>query len=774
MQNGIGEGVRRIEDYRLLTGRGRFSDDRSVDGQRYAAFVRSPHAHAVVRSIDLQAALSAPGVREVLTGDDYLDDGLNPMPAGGNPKDVELKNRDGSPILNTPLYPIVTDKVRHIGEIVAMVTADSEAQALDAADRIVVDYAPLPAVTGLLATLDDDAPVLWDELSHNLCVDDVKGDAAATAAAFKTAAHTVQLEIVNNRVTGVPMEPRAAIGDYDAETGKILLLTGSQGVNRFQRELAHVFNAEQSDIRVVSEDVGGGYGTRNHLYSEFTLVVWAARRLGIPVKWTATRGDCFLSDYSGRDLVTKAELALDAEGKFLAIRTENTGNLGSHNLSFVPIARGPTVTTNLYDIPHAHVVTRGVFTNTAPVTAYRGAGRPEAVFVIERLIDIAAREMEIDPVSLRRRNLIPDAALPYTNPMGVTYDTGKFGHSMDLALGDADWDGYPERREASRGVGKLRGIGIANYIETATGWPVERAEMTILPDGIVDLVIGTQASGQGHETSFAQLAVDFLGVPFDAVRLRTGDTAFVAEGSGSHSSRSMRLAGHLFRQTSDEIIDKGRQIAAHVLEAAAEDISFADGHFRVSGTDKSLTLFDAATAAADPAPGLPEALQGVLAAASDIDVPMPAYPNGCHIAEVEIDPDTGTVEILRYTGVDDVGRVINPLLVDGQTQGGLVQGIGQAVLECCRHDAAGQLLTGSFMDYAMPRADDVPYFRLLHNEVPTTNNLMGIKGAGEGGTTGAPAAVMNAILDALSVHGVAHLDMPATPERIWRAIAMAR
>ncbi len=774
MQNGIGEGVHRIEDYRLLTGRGRFSDDCNVEGQRYAAFVRSPHAHAEIRGIDLQSALSMPGVRDVLTGEDYLDDGLNPMPAGGNPKDVELKNRDGSPIQNTPIYPIVTDKVRHIGEIVAMVVAESSALALDAAERIVVDYAPLPAVTGILASLDDDAPVVWDDLGHNLCVDDVKGDAAAVEAAFDAAAHTVRLEIVNNRVTGVPMEPRAAVGDYDAETGQLLLLAGGQGVNRFQRELSHVFKAPKSSIRVVSEDVGGGYGTRNHLYSEFTLVVWAARRLGLPVKWTATRSDCFLSDYSGRDLVTEAELALDAEGVFLAVRTINTGNLGSHNVSFVPIARGPTVTTNLYDIPHAHVVTRGVFTHTAPVTAYRGAGRPEAVFVIERLIDIAARELEVDPVSLRRRNLIPDAALPYTNAMGVTYDTGKFAHSMDLALDDADWDGYPARRSESLGCGKLRGIGIANYIETATGWPVERAEMTILPGGIVDLVIGTQASGQGHETSFAQLAVDFLGVPFDAVRLRTGDTAFVAEGSGSHSSRSMRLAGQLFRQTSNAIIDKGKRIAAHMLEAAVEDIAFADGRFQVSGTDKSLSLFETAAAADGAVPELPEDLQGELAAVSDIDVPMPAYPNGCHIAEVEIDPDTGTVEILRYTGVDDVGRVINPLLVDGQTQGGLVQGIGQAVLECCRHDTSGQLLTGSFMDYAMPRADDVPYFRLLHNEVPSTNNLMGIKGAGEGGTTGAPAAVMNAILDALSDYGVAHLDMPATPERIWRAIAMAR
>jgi len=774
MQNGIGEGVHRIEDHRLLTGRGRFSDDCSVEGQRYAAFVRSPHAHAEVRGIDLQSALAAPGVREALTGEHYLNDGLNPMPAGGNPKDVELKNRDGSAIPNTPIYPIVTDKVRHIGEIVAMVIAESPAQALDAAEQIVVDYAPLPAVTGILASLDDDAPVVWDDLGHNLCVDDVKGDAAAVAAAFEAAAHTVRLEIVNNRVTGVPMEPRAAVGDYDAETGQFLLLAGSQGVNRFQRELSHVFNVAQPNIRVVSEDVGGGYGTRNHLYSEFTLVVWAARRLGLPVKWTATRGDCFLSDYSGRDLVTDSELALDAEGNFLAVRTVNTGNLGSHNVSFVPIARGPTVTTNLYDIPHAHVVTRGVFTNTAPVTAYRGAGRPEAVFVIERLIDIAAKELEVDPVSLRRRNLIPDAALPYTNAMGVTYDTGKFAHSMDLALDDAGWDGYPARRAASLERGKLRGIGIANYIETATGWPVERAEMTILPNGMVDLVIGTQASGQGHETSFAQLAVDFLGVPFDAVRLRTGDTAFVAEGSGSHSSRSMRLAGQLFRQTSDDIINKGKRVAAHVLEAAVEDIAFADGRFQVLGTDKSLSLFEAAAAAEGATADLPDDLQGGLAAVSDIDVPMPAYPNGCHIAEVEIDPDTGTVEILRYTGVDDVGRVINPLLVDGQTQGGLVQGIGQAVLECCRHNPSGQLLTGSFMDYAMPRADDVPYFRLLHNEVPSTNNLMGIKGAGEGGTTGAPAALMNAILDALSDYGVAHLDMPATPERIWRAIAMAR
>lgn len=769
MQKRIGEPVRRIEDFRLLTGRGQFSDDMNLPGQAYAAFVRSPHAHAKARGIDARDALAIDGVAAVLTGADYRADGLKAMFAGGNPKDVELKNRDGSPIFYSPLYPLVMDKARRVGEIVAVVVAESPQIALAAVESIAVDYEVLPAVTDPVAATAADTARVWDEAPRNLCVDDVKGDAAAVQAAFDRAAHVVGVEIVNNRVTGVPMEPRAAIGDYDSATGRLALFAGGQGVNRFQRELAHVFDAPMETIRVVSRDVGGGYGTRNHLYPEFVLALWAAKRLGRPVKWTCTRSEAFLSDYSGRDLVTRAELAVDEQGRFLAVRAENIGNLGSHSVSFVPIARGPTVTTSVYDIPLAYIETQGVFTTTAPVTAYRGAGRPESILVIERLVDRAAQATGIDRVDIRRRNLIPDAAMPYTNAVGVTYDSGAFGKSMDMALAMADWDGFGSRLETSRSNGKLRGIGIANYIETATGWPVERAQMTVTPEGRVDLVIGTQASGQGHETSFAQIAVELLGVPFDSVDLRTGDTDFVTEGSGSHSSRTMRLGGHLFQQTADKIIEKGKGIAAHLLEAAAEDVVFGDGAFTVTGTDRRISLFDVAVAA--DSRDIPEDLRGPLAAVADIDKPLPAYPNGCHIAEVEIDPETGALDIVRYAGIDDVGRVINPLLADGQTQGGAVQGLGQAMMECCVHDPdSGQLLTGSFMDYSMPRADDVPFFDLGHNEVPTPTNLLGAKGAGEGGTTGAPPALINAIVDALRDYGVDHIEMPATPERIWRAI----
>ena len=771
MQKRIGEPVRRIEDERLLTGRGQFSDDMNLPGQAYAAFVRSPHAHAVLRRIDARGALAVDGVTAILTGADYRSDGLKPMFAGGNPKDVELKNRDGAPIFYTPLNPVVLDKARRVGEIVAVVVAETPQIALTAADAVAVEYAPLPAVSDPAAATLPNAARVWDEAPRNICVDDVKGDAAAVQAAFDRAAHVVALEIVNNRVTGVPMEPRAAVADHDATTGRLQLFAGGQGVNRFQRELAHVFDVPKESVRVVSRDVGGGYGTRNHLYPEFVLALWAAKRLGRPVKWTCTRSEAFLSDYSGRDLVTRAELAVDAQGKFLAVRAENIGNLGSHSVSFVPIARGPTVTTSVYDIPLAYIVTQGVFTTTAPVTAYRGAGRPESIFVIERLIDRAAQAADIDRVEIRRRNLIPDSAMPYTNAIGVTYDSGAFEKSMDMALAMADWNGVAARRAASQAQGNLRGIGIANYIETATGWPVERARMSVTADGRVDLVIGTQASGQGHETSFAQIAVELLGVPFESVQLRTGDTEFVSEGSGSHSSRTMRLGGHLFRQTADDIIEKGRQIAAHLLEVAAQDVTFGNGEFSIAGTDRRVSLFDVAAAAEGGSTGLPATLRGPLSAVADIDTPLPAYPNGCHVAEVEIDLETGVIEVVRYTAVDDVGRVINPLLADGQTQGGAVQGLGQAMMECCIHDPeTGQLLTGSFMDYSMPRAADVPFFDLGHNEVPTPTNLLGAKGAGEGGTTGAPAAFINAVVDALRDYGVEHVEMPATPERIWRAM----
>jgi len=697
------------------------------------------------------------------------------MPAWGNPKDVELRNRDGAAIFHTPLYPLATGRVRRVGEIVALVVASTEDAARDAAELIEIDYAPREAVSDAASAMADGAPLLWDEVAGNCSVDDAKGDHDATEAAFAGAAHVIRLETRNQRVTGVPMEPRAALCEFDAASGEFLLEAGGQGVIRFRTELAATFGVAPDAVHVISRDVGGGYGTRNHTYVEFALVAWAARRTGRVVKWTCARSEAFLSDYAGRDLVSLGELALDADGRILAFRGRNVANIGTHTVSFVPLARGPTVHNGVYDIAAGWVESAAALTNTLPTASYRGAGRPEAMFVIERLIDIAASQTGIDRIALRRRNLIAEDAIPYTNAIGVTYDSGKFAKSMDMALALADWDGFAARRAASERGGMLRGIGLANYIETATGYPVERAEMTVRPDGVVELVIGTQSSGQGHETSFAQIVSDWLGVPFDTVRLRTGDTDFVSAGSGSHSSRSMRLAGHLFRQTSDAIIARATEIAAHVLEAGAGDIDFAGGAFRIRGTDRALGLFEAAGAARDDA-SLPAALRGPLAAVAEISTPLPTYPNGCHIAEVEIDPETGVARIRRYTGIDDTGTVINPLIVDGQTHGGIAMGVGQALMENAWYDPeSGQLLAGSFLDYCVPRADDLPSFAVeLNEDVPSAGNPLGVKGGGEGGTTPALAAVIGAIVDALAPFGVSHLEMPVTAETIWRAIDGAR
>ena len=766
---GIGAPVPRVEDRRLLTGAGQYSDDISRPDQVCAIMVRSEVAHALLHRVTAGIARSMPGVLAVLTGQDWLDEELNPMPAWGNPKDVELKNYDGRDIFYTPLYPVAVDRVRRVGEIIAMVVAETEAQARDAAEQVSLECTALPALADAAAALDDAAPKLWLEVPGNLSVDDEKGDETACDKAFALAAHIVRLETNNQRVTGVPMEPRAAIGEFDAASGHFRLEAGGQGVIRFQNELASTFGVDKDSVRVISRDVGGGYGTRNHTYPEFALVLWAAKRTGRPVKWVCERSEAFLSDYAGRDLISKASLALDAEGRFLAMRAENIANIGTHTVSYVPLARGPTVYNGVYRMPVAHVNSKAVLTNTNATASYRGAGRPESMFVIERLVDMAAAQLGMDRVEIRLRNLIPLDDIPYTNGVNVTYDSGDFARSMEMALEMSDWDGFDERKSAARKRGKLSGIGLANYIETATGYPQERAEMEILSGGRVDLILGTQSSGQGHETSYAQVVSHWLELPFDCVRLRTGDTEFVASGSGSHSSRSMRLAGHLYRQTCEEIIDRAAKIAAIVLEAAVEDLAFGDGRFTIEGTDRSLHLFDIAELAQGDK--VPDELRGKLRAVAEISAPLPTYPNGCHVAEVEIDPDTGGVDIVRYTGVDDVGRVINPLIVDGQTHGGIVQGVGQALMEHCAYDSdSAQITAGSFMDYCMPRADDVPSFALANNEVPAPNNMLGVKGGGEGGTTAAPPAVINAIVHALADFGVQHMDMPATPEKIWRAI----
>ncbi len=782
MSAGIGQPVRRVEDRRLLTGAGCFSDDVNLPGQAYAAVVRSPHAHARIRAIDAGAARALPGVLAVLTGVDLLADGLKPFPqtpAAQSPPDIKLENTDGSPFYLTDHFPLAVERARFVGEPVALVVAETVAQAKDGVERVAVDYAVLPAVVASRQAAASGAPRLWDAMASNVTIDARVGDRAATDAAFARAVHVTRFETWVQRVTGVPMEPRAALGVYDAASGRATLYAGGGGVVRPKRDLAHMLGLPEDRVRVIAREVGGNFGTRNYSFPEFTLVVWAARRLGRPVKWTCERGEAFLSDYQGRDLAVEAELALDRDGNFLALRAANLSNLGAYSLSFVPLTKGTELMSSLYRIPSAHARARAVFSTTAPTAPYRSAGRPEVMFVIERLIDLAARAHGFDRVALRRRNLVPQAAMPYANPFGMTYDSGAYHQVLERALALGDWAGFPARRAEAAARGRRRGIGVGGYIESASGAPHERAHVSVLPSeneegGRVDVVIGTLSSGQGHETSFAQLITEWLGVAGERVRLITGDTDVVAVGGGSHSGRSMRHAGTTIHQAAREIIAKGVRIAAHLLEAAEADIAFADGSFTVAGTDRTVSLFEVAAAARDRT-DLPDALRGPLGAAAEVMSRVSSFPHGFHVAEVEVDPETGEVALARYAAVDDVGRAVNPLIVHGQTHGGIAQGVGQALWEqCCYEPVGGQLLSASFLDYAMPRAADLTCFDTALSEVPSTTHPLGFRGGGEGGITPSLAVVVNAIVDALAELGVTHVEMPATPERVWRAIAAAR
>jgi carbon-monoxide dehydrogenase large subunit len=774
MQAGIGAAVRRKEDLRLVTGRGCYSDDFNFPGQAYAVALRAPHAHAVIRSVDVAAARAMPGVLAVLTGEDARADGLKPIPhlAGpGTPPDIVLKNRDGSAVPVAPHHVLPTDRVRHVGTAVAFVIAESVAAAKDAAEHIVVDYMPLPAVTEAKAAVAQDAPRLYDDLP-NIMIDAELGDAAATAAAFARAAHVTRLDTWINRVTGVPMEPRAAVGIYDPASGRYTLYAGSGGIVRQKKELAAILGVPFDDVRVIAREIGGNFGTRNSFFPEFALVAWGSRHVGRPVKWTCERHEAFISDYMGRDLTVSAELALDADGRFLALRTSNLSNVGGHSGSYVPLIKGAGLATAGYRIPTAHVAARAVLSTTMPTIPYRSAGRPEVIYVIERLIDKAALEHGFDRLALRRRNLIPPASLPYKNPQGITYDNGSYRAVMERAMVLGDWKGFKRRRAAARKRRRLRGIGLCCYLETTGGYPRERADITVHRQGRVDVVVGTLSSGQSHETTFAQCVAEWLGVPFDAVHVIESDTDIVKEGGGSHSARSMRLGGIVMGKASDLVIEKGRKIAAHLLETAEDDIAFAAGRFTVKGTDRSVGIFDAAAAAAE-GNGVPKDLCGPLAATCDETILQLGFPYGAHVCEVEIDRDTGAIELVRYTAVDDVGRAINPMIVDGQTHGGAAQGIGQALWELCAYDVDGQLLSASFMDYAMPRADILPPFTTEISETLTPTNRLGVRGAGEGGTTGALGAVVNAVVDALAEFGVTHIEMPVKPERIWQAMRSA-
>jgi aerobic carbon-monoxide dehydrogenase large subunit len=567
----------------------------------------------------------------------------------------------------------------------------------------------------------------------------------------------------------VPMEPRAAVGIYDAATGRYTLYAGSGGIVRQKREIASIFGVPLEAVRVIAREIGGNFGTKNSFFPEFALVVWGSRKVGRPVKWTCDRHEAFTSDYMGRDLTVSAELALDADGRFLALRSKNLSNVGAHSGSYVPLVKGVGLATSGYRIPTAHIGARAVLSTTMCTTPYRSAGRPEVIYVIERLIDKAAQEHGFDRVALRRRNLIPPSAFPYKNPQGIVYDNGTYRQVMERALELGDWKGFKKRRAAARKRKRLRGIGLCSYLETTGGYPRERSDITVHPHGKVDVVVGTLSSGQSHETTFAQCVSEWLGVPFDDVNVIEHDTDIVKEGGGSHSARSMRLAGIVMGKASDAIIEKGKKIAGHMLETAEDDIAFDGGRFVVKGTDRSVGIFDAAAAAMD-GKAVPQELSGPLAATSDETVKQLGFPYGAHVCEVEIDPDTGALALVNYTAVDDVGRAINPMVVDGQTHGGAAQGIGQALWELCAYDAEGQLLSASFMDYAMPRADLLPSFITDISQVLSPTNKLGVRGAGEGGTTGALGAVVNAVVDALAEFGVSHIEMPVTPERIWQAI----
>ena len=771
----IGRPVRRTEDLRLVRGQGRFTADFKLDNQAFAAMVRSPHPHARIRSVDAKAALGAPGVLTVLTGADCVADNLSPIPHDPVPKtryDMKLTGPNGSKIFIGPHMLLPADKARHVGEAVAMVVAETEAQALDAAELVVVDYEVLPWVSDQRLAIEDAAPLVWNEAPRNVLVDTSFGDPEATERAFACAKHVVKGEFYIPRVTAVTIEPRAALGTWDPAEQRYALHCGGGGAVRQKHELATVLNVDPSQVRVLTFDVGGNFGSKNRVYVEYGLVMWAARKTGRPVKWTATRSEAFLTDYQGRDLAVTMELALDEEGRFLAMRTDMISNVGARCASLSPLGKGSGLITGSYHIAAATLRSRAVFTNTMPTQAYRSSGRPEVNFALERLIDMTARDLGFDRIELRRKNLVRPQQMPYANAVGAVYDSGDYESAMDLAMDIADWSGFEARRREAAQRGKLLGLGLANYVESSIGAPRERAEITVRPEGRVDVVIGTQPSGQGHETSFAQVVADLCGVPLESVTIILGDTDVVKVGGGSHSGRSMRHAGTVIFKASDELISKGKRIAAEVLGAAAESISFCDGRFLAAGSNRSFDMFELAAEAKRAR--LPEDLADGMTVGLTNEMHEPVFPNGTAICELEVDPDTGWIDIARYASVDDVGRCINPLIVHGQTHGGIAQGVGEAMWELMAIDpGSGQPISGSFMDYGMPRSDNMPSFRTEIAEVLSPTNPLGVKAGGEGGTTPALSVIVNALVDALKEFGVRDVQMPVTPYRVWRTIVEA-
>ena len=778
MDTGIGAAVARKEDYRFLTGQGKYTDDITRPGQAHAVFVRSVVAHGNLRSVDTESARAMPGVVAVFTGDDL--EGVGGVPCGFAP--------DGGP-MNEPVHPVLAQgKVRFVGDMVAMVVAETLQQARDAAEAVAVDYEELPAVINMETALAEDTPVIHD-LDDNSCFIWGIGDAEATDAAFARADHVTTLELVNNRKCPNAMEPRAAIGEFDPATDSYTLYTSSQNPHVIRLLMgAFVLGIPEHKLRVVAPDVGGGFGSKIPNYAEEIAVTWAARQVGRPVKWTAERTESFLSDTHGRDHITRAELACTADGEFLGLRVRTTANMGAYLSAFAPLIPTylyGTLLAGLYTTPAVRCDVTGVFTNTAPVDAERGAGRPEAAYVVERLVEMAARELGIDPAEVRRRNFIPADAFPYQTPVVLQYDSGNYEPVLDRVLELAEYDGFEARREEAKGRGRLRGIGIAGYIEACGVAPsnvagiigaraglFEAAQVRVHPTGSVTVYTGSHSHGQGHETTFAQIVSDQLGIPFENVEVVHGDTAQIPFGMGTYGSRSLAVGGSAIARAVEKIVDKARKIAAHALEASEADIDFEAGEFRVRGTDRSIAFGNVALTAYVPHHYPLDVLEPGLDETAFYDPVNFTFPGGCHICEVEVDPETGRTQIVNWNAVDDFGKVINPMIVDGQVHGGIAHGVGQALLEECIYDEeSGQLLSGSFTDYCIPRADDLPGFHVETTETPCPHNPLGVKGAGEAGAIAAPAALINAITDAI---GVAHVDMPATPEKVWAALQSAQ
>jgi len=767
-QFGISQHVTRREDARLITGGGNYADDTNMNRQAYAAFLRSPVGHADLKAIDVSAAAAAPGVIAVYVGEDLKTAGVGPIP-----NVTPFMNRDGSPMLKTQRPAVAVGRVRHVGEIIAVVVAESTALAQDAVDLIDLDVDTLPAVVDVRDAAAEGAMEIWDDIPGNMCLDFQIGDQDKARAAIDNAAHVVKLTLSTNRLMAAAMEPRSAVARFDDADGRYELITGSQGVNAMRNMLADViFQVPHEQMHVRTNDVGGGFGMKTQAYPEYVAILFAAKATGRPVKWQGSRSEAFLADNQARDGVMNGTMAFDADGKIQGFRVDMIAAMGGYLSSHGPAAATRNVCnclTGCYDNPALEFQVRCYMTNNIPIGPYRGAGRPEAAYMLERMMDQAARELGIDRIELRRRNFVKPGQMPYTTSLGQVYDSGEFEAEMDKALELADWDGFPARRAASEADGKLRGIGMSCFVETAGGYLEEGAKLVFTEDGFVEARLAVQSNGQGHVTSFAQVVSDLLQVPYEKVRIVEGDS-FETPGTGfaSVASRSMALASGAISVTSDAVIAKGMALASHVLEAAEADIEYGDGEFRVTGTDRAIDIF--ALAAKAGSDDLPDDAPDSLDSEEDFKSPEQTYPNGCHICEVEIDPETGVIEVLSYIAVDDCGTVINPMIVHGQVHGGVAQGLGQILGEHAIYDDDGQLLAGSFMDYMMPRATDMPDMKLGFHSVPCTTNPVGAKGAGEAGTTGALAAGMNAIVDALSVRGITELDMPATPPRVWAAL----